>query len=73
MLFETLEEQTMTNHSIHIHETVNTSRSETHDLTKGEALEMAMNTLYNEDGKLISGIKLEIRTPKALVFIATNP
>ena len=63
----------MTNHSIHIHETAHTSRSETHGLTKGEAFEMAMNTLYGESGQIISGIKLEIRTPEALIFTANNP
>jgi hypothetical protein len=48
--------------------------SEQHELTKGEAYELAMKALYDDNAYLISGANVQIRTSNhSIEYTATNP
>jgi hypothetical protein len=46
---------------------------EVHGLTRSDALDLAMTSLYDEKGNMIPTVKVEIRTPHELVYTAQNP
>ena len=48
--------------------------SEQNKLSKGEAYELAMKALYDDDASLISGVNVQIRTSNhGIEYTATNP
>jgi len=60
----------MKDHSIFV--TANDNTEETHNLTRKEALGLAISKLYTNN-ILIPNVKLLVRTPQRIVFTASNP